>query len=74
MNPRVDDLIQEVLALPPDERSALAVVLLDSLAGENESTVSKAWADEIRLRRLEIRSGTRRAVPWEEARSRLSAL
>lgn len=74
MNARVDHLIDEALALAPDERSAVVLALLDSLEGEDEATVSKAWAEEIRRRRSELRSGAARAVPWDQAKARLSAL
>ena len=74
MNARVDHLLDEALALKPDDRSALVVALLDSLDGEDEATVTKAWADEIRRRKDERRSGAASAVPWAEARARLTAL
>jgi putative addiction module component (TIGR02574 family) len=74
MNARVDHLLDEALALGPDERSALVVALMDSLDGEDEATVTKAWADEIRRRKAELRSGTASAVTWAEARARLTAL
>ena len=74
MNARVDHLIDEALALAPDERSAVVVALLDSLDGEDEVTIAKAWADEIRQRRDALRSGAARAVSWAEARARLNAL
>jgi putative addiction module component (TIGR02574 family) len=74
MNARVDHLIDEALALPPAERSAVVLALLDSLDGEDEAAVSQAWADEIRHRKQELRSGATRAVPWEQAKARLSAL
>jgi len=74
MNARVDHLIDQALTLAPEERSALAIALLDSLVGEDEATVSKAWADEIRLRKQELRSGAAQAVPWVEARARLGDL
>jgi putative addiction module component (TIGR02574 family) len=74
MNARVDHLIDEALALPPDERSAVALALLDSLDGEDEATVGRAWADEVRRRRQELRSGAAHAVAWDEAKARLSAL
>jgi putative addiction module component (TIGR02574 family) len=74
MNARIDHLLDEALALEPDERSALVVALLDSLGGEDEATVTKAWADEIRQRKGELRSGAATAVPWAEARARLTAL
>jgi putative addiction module component (TIGR02574 family) len=74
MNARVAHLIDEVLALTPDEQSALVIALLDSLAGEDEAAVNKAWADEIRQRRSDLRSGSAQTVPWAEARARLNAL
>ena len=74
MKPHVDHLIDEALALAPEERSAVALALLDSLDGEDESQVSMAWAEEIRQRKKDLRSGTTKAVPWAEARARLNAL
>jgi putative addiction module component (TIGR02574 family) len=74
MNARVDHLLDEALALGPDDRSALVVALLDSLDGEDEATVGKAWAEEIRQRKEELRRGIATAVPWAEARARLTAL
>ena len=74
MNARVDHLIDEALALAPDERSALVVALLDSLDGEDESTIAEAWADEIWRRKADLRSGAAQAVPWAEAKARLSTL
>ena len=74
MNARVDHLIEEALALAADERSAVALALLDSLDGEDETTVAKVWADEIRVRKEALRSGTALAVPWSEAKARISAL
>ena len=60
--------------LEPDERSALVAALLDSLDGEDEATVTKAWADEICRRKGELRSGAASAVPWAESRARLTDL
>lgn len=74
MNARVDHLIDEALALAPDERSAVVLALLDSLDGEDETAVAKDWADEIRRRKSELRSGATLAVPLAEARARLNAL
>jgi putative addiction module component (TIGR02574 family) len=74
MNARVDHLIDEALQLSPDERSAVAVALLDSLDGDDEASVAKAWADEIRRRKAALRSGAETSSPWPEAKARLSAL
>lgn len=74
MNARVDHLIDEALALAPDERSAVLIALLDSLDGEGDATVAQAWTDELRQRREELRSGAVQAVPWGDVRARLNAL
>ena len=74
VNARIDHLLDEALALAPDERSALVIALLDSLEGEDEATIGKAWADEIRRRKNALRSGTAAATPWSEVRARISAL
>jgi putative addiction module component (TIGR02574 family) len=74
MNARIDHLIDEALALSPDERSAVALALLDSLPGDDEAEVSKLWAEEIERRKAELRSGATKAIPWAEARARLNAL
>jgi putative addiction module component (TIGR02574 family) len=74
MNARVDHLLDEALALAPDERSALFVALLDSLDGEDEAAVAQAWAEEIRQRKRDLQSGAAKAIPWSEARARLNKL
>src|SRR5207344_1943401 len=53
MNARVDHLLDEVLGLPVEERSALAVALLDSLETADETTISVQWRAEVNRRRAE---------------------
>ncbi len=74
MNARIDHLIDEALALAPDERSVVALALLDSLEGSDEKGVSNAWAEEIRRRKAELRSAMASPVAWEQAKARLSEL
>jgi len=74
MNARVDQLLADALELPADERSALVVALLDSLEGSTDAAISEAWRKELQLRKQALREGTLKAVPWAEARARLSAL
>ncbi len=75
MNARVDRLIDEALELAPDERSAVALLLMDSLDSlDGDDSVTEAWAAEIRKRKSELRSGVVRAVPWDQVRARLNAL
>lgn len=74
MNARVDHLLDEVLGLPAEERSALAVALLDSLETADEIKLSDMWRVEVNRRRTELRAGRVQAAPWAEVRQRLSAL
>ena len=74
MNARVDHLLDEALMLGPKDRSAIVVALLDSLDGDKEASVAKAWADEIRRRKVELRTGAASSGPWVEVRARLIAL
>lgn len=74
MNARVDHVLDEVLGLPVEERSAVAAALIDSLEGSEDHSVSEAWKQELLRRRDALRSGATAAVPWSEARARLSAL
>ena len=74
MNARVGHLLDEVLGLPVEERSALAVALLDSLETADEAAVSDLWRAEVNRRRAELRAGRVRAAPWAEVRQRLISL
>ena len=74
MNARVAHLIDQALALEPAERTAVMIALQDNLDGDDAATVAKAWADEIRRRKSDLRSGVAQAVSWAEARARLSGL
>jgi putative addiction module component (TIGR02574 family) len=74
MNAHLDHVIDEALALIPQERSAVLMALLDSLEGDDESAVSDAWANEIARRKADLRSGVAHATPWAQARARLIAL
>jgi len=74
MNARVDHLLDEVLGLPAEERSAVAAALIDSLEGTEDASVPEAWKQELLRRREALRSGASPAVAWSGARARMSAL
>ena len=74
MNARVDHLLDEVLALTADERSAVAIALLDSLENANSDDVSEAWRAEVKRRREELRAGHVRGTPWAEIKQRFRPL
>ena len=71
MNARVDLLMDEVLELPLQERSAVAMALIDSLEASDEGAISDAWRAELLRRRESFRSGLVKPVPWSEARARM---
>jgi len=74
MNARVGHLLDEVLGLPAEERSALVVALLDSLEIADDVAVSELWRAEVNRRRTDLRAGRVKAAPWAEVRQRLSSL
>lgn len=73
MNSEVPDLLKRALALPTDERAALANSLLDSLEGTDES-VQEAWDEEIARRIEDLKTGKAVTVPWEQLHRELLAM
>lgn len=70
-----DKLRKEALALPLDERAALAKDLLLSLE-ENEvpeAGAEEAWAEEIGRRAQAVADGTAVLVDWADAEKRITA-
>ena len=72
MNARIDLLLDEALDLLPEERSAVAMALIDSLEGGDDRVISEAWRTELLQRRERLRSGAVKATPWADARSRMT--
>jgi putative addiction module component (TIGR02574 family) len=75
MNPEISELLKRALALPIDERAALANTLLDTLEGSNESgCVREAWDAEVARRIEDLKAGKAVTVPWEELHRELLAM
>jgi putative addiction module component (TIGR02574 family) len=76
MNARVDQLFDEARMLGPEERSQLALALLDSLEGDSvdETEVEQAWVVEAHQRLEALNSGAMQAVSWNEAKARIASL
>lgn len=68
-----DKLRQEALALPLDERAALAKDLLLSLDEAAESGTEGAWAEELGRRAQAVADGTATLVDWADAEKRIAA-
>ena len=75
MNPEISDLLKRALALPVDERAALANTLLDTLESTNESvSIEEAWDTEVARRIEDLKAGKAVTVPWEELHRELLAM
>jgi putative addiction module component (TIGR02574 family) len=73
MSPEVSDLLRRALALPVDERAALANTLLDSLETTDVS-VEEAWDNEGARRMEDLKAGKAVTVPWEQLHRELLAI
>ena len=71
MNRDAAEILKEALALPSDQRAALAGSLISSLDEEPEEGVEEAWSVEIARRLAEIDSDSVKLLSWAEARLRL---
>ena len=58
---------QKARGLPTGERALLAEKLLDSLAGETNADVDRAWMDEVRRRRAAVHDGRATLVDGPDA-------
>jgi putative addiction module component (TIGR02574 family) len=74
MTAEAKKVLDEALALPPDERPDVAVTLLESLDEVDDEAAEQAWSEEIRRRIQEVESGAVQTIPWSEARRRLLTL
>ena len=65
-------LLDEALRLPEEDRTELALRLLDSV-GEPTEAVERAWIEQAKQRLTEIKSGKVTTSSWPEARERIFA-
>jgi putative addiction module component (TIGR02574 family) len=73
MSPEVSEILKRALALPVDERAALAHTLLDSLDATDQS-VQEAWDEEVARRMDDLKAGKAVTVPWEQLHRELLAM
>jgi len=67
MNPKVAEVLDKAMALSSDERGLLIDRLVESLDdAAPEEGVDEAWADEIKRRVDEIRSGKVKMIPGDQ--------
>jgi putative addiction module component (TIGR02574 family) len=63
MTRATQELLNEALELPLDERAKMAAELLDSLQ-DSEADVEAAWATEIKARVAAVRAGELKGTDW----------
>ena len=73
MSLEVSDLLKRALALPVEERAALANTLLDSLDMSNQS-LEEAWDEEVARRIEDLKAGKAVTVSWEQLHRELLAM
>ena len=72
LTPQASDLLEKALTLSTHERGLLIDRLIESLdEGPLEAGANEAWAEEIKRRVDDVRSGRVEMIPGEEVRRRL---
>ena len=67
MSERGARLLEEALALPPEERAELADRLLSSLDPPSQRRIDELWAEEVEARLDAYDRGEMEAIPAEKA-------
>ena len=67
----MEQLAEEALALPSEQRALLADRLVESLDANEVSRLDHLWATEAKRRRDEVRQGRVQTIPGEEALARV---
>ncbi len=68
-----EKILLEALALPRNERSAVAAKLLESLEPAADDDIEAAWSREIERRVEKIRAGAPEGLPAQDVHARLRA-
>jgi putative addiction module component (TIGR02574 family) len=68
-----EDLLSDVLRLPPEERAEVAHKLLLSLEeGAEDPEAQAEWSAELDRRAREVLDGSVKTVSWEQVEERIS--
>jgi hypothetical protein len=70
----IEQLTEELLALPSLSRALLAEKLVESLEFDTDPTIQAAWVTEAKKRRDQIRNGSIQPILGEEALSQVRRL
>ena len=67
----IEQIAEEALALPSEQRALLADRLVESLDASEVSRLDDLWATEAKRRRDEVRQGRVQTIPGDEALARV---
>jgi Putative addiction module component len=70
----IEQLTEEILSLPSGSRALLADKLVASLEFDTDSIIQAVWVTEAKRRRDEVRDGSVRAIPGEDALAQVRRL
>jgi hypothetical protein len=73
MSTSFDDIEKQARALPPEEKAALARVLIEDLDTSADKNVERLWIEEAQRRYVAYKKGELEALPGEEVRPELAA-
>lgn len=71
MSEQVKSVLDGALKLSESDHGEVAARLMESLDSPSDPGAEDAWAQEIRQRLDDVRTGREKPVPWEEARRRI---
>ena len=67
----IEQIAAEALTLPSEQRALLADRLVESLDAAEVSRIDRLWATEAKRRRDEVRDGSVKTIPGDEALARV---
>ena len=73
MSRSYEEILEQAMGLPIEERSLLAEDLLDSLRTDEERAIEKEWIEVAERRLAEVEAGLVKPIPAEEAHKRVKA-
>ena len=63
----IEELAEQALRLPSEERARLADLLIESLTADALGSIDRRWLAEAARRRDELKSGRVSGIPGDEA-------
>ena len=68
-----EELLNDAMRLPDEQRAALAAALIDSLDRDVDEAAEAAWSVEIARRLRDVENGHVKAIPWPQAHQLIAA-